>query len=147
MTKTYQGEGIGFDYPHDWEISEDHDDSLVCITVSDGGTAFWTITLLFDRPQPKLSLQETIASFEDYDDVETEHLEAEIAGQTALACDVRFACYDLLNSAFIRAFRTGRFTAVVLFQATDDELSIQEPLFAAICQSLDCHRDGAIQIG
>ena len=143
--KEYQDEGIAFQYPPAWELSEDRCDAGICISVTDGGTAFWSITLLFDRPPLKAVLEETLKSFEEYQELETEALEAEVAGFPARGCDLGFVCYDLLNTAKIRIFRTGRFTAVVLSQAMDEEVE-QQAIFDAINDSLDCRRDGNIRI-
>ena len=37
----FEDHGIRFEYPSDWEISQDNDDGNTAITVESGGTAFW----------------------------------------------------------------------------------------------------------
>ena len=63
MDKFYEGHGIRFRYPSDWELSEQEDDRDVAVTVASPETSFWTISLLAGRPDPERVLREVLETF------------------------------------------------------------------------------------
>ena len=143
----YEGDGIRFRYPEIWNLAEDRRHAELTITVAADETAFWSITLLYDRPGAKQVLKQAVEVFrEEYDELDEHPLKIEIAHQAAEGADLEFVCWDLLNSAFLRVFRTGRFTVVLLAQTVDTELEQVLPVFEAITASLECDLDGQILI-
>jgi hypothetical protein len=144
MSNSYIGSGIRFQYPDDWFLGEERGDTTdLTITVSDGQTTQWSITLMPDRPDPHQVLHEAINAFEEeYDGLDVTESEIVLAKHPALAADLDFECLELLNSAFLRVIATPRFTALILYQATGHELKEVEPLFDAINKSLDCDEVG-----
>jgi hypothetical protein len=139
MSKTYSKPGLSFTYPEDWTLAEERGDVDSTISVSDGTTSLWSLTLMPGRPEPDDVMSESIKAFtEEYDDIELEEFETELAGHDALAIDFDFSCFELLNSAFLRCFQTETHTVLVMYQATDDEMEILGPVFEAINKSLKC---------
>jgi len=136
---TYQSSGIRFNYPDDWILTEQWQDDDLTVTVSDGETAQWSITLLTGLPDPAEVLSEAVRAFEEeYTDLDLAESRVVLADYEAVAADVDFECFELLNSAFVRAFQTSQFTALVLYQATDHELKALQPQFDSINASLVC---------
>ena len=69
--QSYQGHGIQFEYPDDWEISVDAGDGEAAVTVAGPGTAFFVVSLMSDRPTADEVIEAAIESFEDeYDHVD-----------------------------------------------------------------------------
>lgn len=137
----YEDHGIRFRYPEDWQIQEESEGETVSVTVSGPETSFWSIWILPERPDPERLVLSAIEAFEeDYDDVDVYRSEGELCDFPSLQCDVEFVSLELINSAFVRAFRTGRFSVLVLFQGTDHELEYTREALDAITASLECDR-------
>ncbi len=138
--------GISFQYPADWELQVEPREDGHTVTVNDG-VAFWSMTMLTYRPPVEEVIEQAISAFEEeYEEMDVYKSEVEIARRKAQACKLEFVALELINTAFIRIFRTGRFTAFVLYQHTDHEQQKYEPLFTLINSTLDCDQDGDILI-
>jgi hypothetical protein len=137
MEETYEGNGIRFRYPGYWEIVEQTGDESTSITVASPETSFWSVSLFRDFPSPQQLIASAIEAFrEEYDEVDV-YPSADILGdRPGLAQDVDFVCFELINSAYLRAFQTDRFTVLVLYQGFDGELAETRPLLEAISASL-----------
>jgi len=148
MYETYDAHGITFQYPAEWEVNEQMGEGEVLITVSSPETSFWSISLFADRPTLEAVVNTAISAFrEEYDDLDVYEAYASLCGRQTLARDLEFFCLELLNSAWIRAFTTPDFTALILFQANDLELTVSEPLFKRMSQSLTCNGAGLGDLG
>lgn len=142
----YTGPGFQFRYPSGWFIDEDRDPDELTVTVRpdvDDGTAFWSVTIMLQRPPVQSAMRTIVRAFEDeYSEIDTYPAEQEIAGRRAVGRDLEFVCLELTNTAGVRVFRTKEFTAVVLFQATDSELEQVQSAFRLMTGSLECRWDG-----
>lgn len=135
----FVGQGVRFQYPSDWTLSEESNDYETNISLQSDGTSFWTIMLLKTHPDPDEVLDTVVSAFEnDYEDVDVVSTIDNLAGLPALGRDVDFVCYDLVNSAVIRAFQTSLQTVLVLYQGTDHELETTRTQLKAITDSLWC---------
>lgn len=144
----FRQHGIRFEIPAGWDFEEQtNDDQDVTLTVSDGA-AFWTLTLMWDRPEVEQVLQEAREAFEnEYDELDQEEVTTKISRRDAVGVDIHFVCMELINHVQLRCFRTGRFTAFLMYQMTDQEQKYYEPLFLDLTESLDVDQDGQILIG
>ena len=141
MQTMYHTDGLQFAYPSDWELAEEQTANGLSITVSSTGTAFCQFVLMPDRPAVATVLKSAVAAFDEtYEDVDSEAVECTLAGRPARGFDVDFYCLELLNVAWLWAFRTGQYTVFILFQAGFDEPAARE-IFDAICASLDCNAE------
>ncbi|MGQ0634832.1 MAG: hypothetical protein ACT4QC_09495 [Planctomycetaceae bacterium] len=139
MNELYTAHGVQFRYPGEWQVSEQRDDGQVSITVSSPHTSFWTLTLLEGRPDPHDIVEAVVAAFRDeYEELDVYESRARVGQRKTVARDIDFVCLELLNTAKVRAFRTPGFTAMVLYQATDQELEQAGPVFEQITLSLAC---------
>ena len=147
MTQIYEQHGIRFRYPAEWTLGEEQEGETVAITVTSPETSFWSLWLLPDRPNPQQLIDSAIQAFEDdYDDVDRYQSESEICEYPALSCDIEFVSMELINSAFVRAFRTGRFSVLILYQGTDHELEYSKKELIEITDSLECDLDDDIYL-
>jgi hypothetical protein len=142
MDEIYVGHGVRFRYPDDWDLSEQQTVNEVTVTVSSRETSFWSLTLFFDRPQPEQVLQTAMDALRDeYEDIDVYPVETALCRISNLSRDVEFVCFELINSAFLREYRTARFTALVLYQATDHELQETRSVLEGISNTLQCDFD------
>ncbi|MEO1994591.1 MAG: hypothetical protein ABGZ17_04885 [Planctomycetaceae bacterium] len=139
MLEPYDQHGISFRYPTDWELDEQsHEDGLT-ITVSSSESVFWSISLFPTRPPPDHVLQTALAAFrQEYPELDESAVETELCDAPAWGWNLEFVCLDLINIVVLRAFRTGRFTALVLFQGMDRELELVREQVNKITDSLFC---------
>lgn len=139
MREVYDRHGITFQYPADWEVSEQEQGDECLITVSGPGTSFWSVGLFRDRPHPDLVLETALAAFQDeYPDLDSYQAEDEILDQPTSGIDLEFFCLELVNTARIRSFLAKDFTVLVMCQADDTELATAQPFFDDMTKSLDC---------
>jgi hypothetical protein len=137
MEELYEGHGIRFRYPASWELTEQEDEEAASITVASPETSFWSISLFPDCPPPQQVLESAIEAFrEEYTEVDIYASNARTGERAGVARDVDFVCFELINSAFLRAFQTERFTVLVLYQGFDAELEATLSLLEAISASL-----------
>jgi len=145
MYETYQGHGVRFRYPAKWELREELDEGEVTITVSSMETSFWSLTIIPQRPRPEEVIESAVAAFqEEYEELDVYATEAELCHRESVSRDVEFVCLELLNGAFLRSFRTERFSTLVYYQGTDEELEETREILESISASLECEGDEAL---
>jgi len=139
MKAIYRSHGVMFRYPEEWELSEQREGEQISITVSSPQTAFWTVSLFPDRPDPADIVAAAIDAFrEEYDELDDYPSQVRVCRRPTVARDIDFVCLELLNTAGIRAFRTRDFTVLVLFQLTEGERQDAGPVLDRITRSLAC---------
>lgn len=145
MPNTYRTTGLRFAYPSGWEAHEEQTEEGLSITVAGEGSAFCSVMLMPDRPPAESVIEAAMTAYrESYDDFDVYPVTCRIAGRDAVGRDVDFFCMELVNSAWLRAFRTGRFTVLVLAQSGPDEQRGAKKAFETVCESLDC--DSAVLV-
>lgn len=138
MDELYRSHGVKFRFPGDWALNEQRTGSEeVTVTVSSPETSFWSLSLYFDRPDPEALIETAVDAFRDeYDELDDYPVECRVCRRPATGRDLEFVCLELINSAFLRAFRTPRFSALVLYQGTDHELADTREILEGITASL-----------
>ena len=138
LDQQYSGHGIRFRYPGTWELTEEEDDRDAVVSVSSPETSFWTVSLLGGRPDPKRVIREVLETFRgEYAELDEYEATAKIQDKDCEARDLQFVQYELINSAFLRAFEAGPWTALILYQGTDHELEDVRPVLEAISASFE----------
>ena len=142
MQGLYDSNGVRFRFPERWELHEQRSDNQLSITVSSPETSFWTLSLFFDAlPEDELMETALDAFREEYEELDIYPVAEIICHRESIARDLEFVCLELINSAFLRAFRTNHFTALILFQGTDYELEMTRDRLENISLSLQCEGD------
>ncbi|RPI90840.1 MAG: hypothetical protein EHM42_00745 [Planctomycetaceae bacterium] len=137
MAARYADHGVTLLYPSRWTLTEQAEPGQVTITISSPGTSFLTLCLFQDRPAPADVAEAALEAFRDeYTEIDIYPTSGRVCRRRAVAWDVEFFCLELTNSARIRAFRTPRFTGLLLFQGTDSEFETTGPIFEKITRSL-----------
>lgn len=146
MDQVFTGLGLQFRYPAEWEISEEIGEQEACLTVSSSSTAFWSVTVIRGRPEPAEVMRAVVLAYEDeYEDLDLIESEIETPLRIVYEMEIDFVCFELTNTAFMRAFQTDSFTVLILYQFNDDEQDSQEQVLQQITDSLICESDLAPQ--
>lgn len=133
----FEGHGVRFEYPADWTLSQDSDEGNVAVTVESGGTAFWMLSILQDRPPAEEVIQAAVDSLQDeYEDCDIYESSEQICLLPTEGCDVDFSCLELLNRACLRSCEGDTTSLFVLYQTSDVEKEEMTPLLQAMTKSL-----------
>lgn len=137
--RDYHRHGVRFQFPSDWELTEQSTDDETTISVQSAGTSFWTVVLLKSRPDPEQVLSTVVDAFEqDYEDVDVTSSVGSLGGMPSLGREIDFVCYDLVNSATLKVCQTSDMTVMVLHQGTDHEMEATGDQMLAMTASLRC---------
>ena len=139
MDETYTSHGVTFQYPSDWELSETDEGGQITVSVSSPRTAFWTMSLFLDCPEPDDVVEAVLDAFrEEYAEMDDYASRSRLCEGPTVARDIDFVCLELLNSARVRACRAGAFTVMVLYQWTEAEKDEILPILEKITGSVKC---------
>ena len=142
MQGIYDSNGVRFRFPKHWELHEEHSDNQLSITVSSPDTSFWTLSLFFNPLQENELIETALDAFrEEYEELDIYPVEETVCRRESIARDLEFVSLELINSAFLRAFRTDHFSALILYQGTDKELKLTREQLEKISLSLQCDGD------
>jgi hypothetical protein len=142
--KEFDAHGLRFRYPGSWTVSDDTTDDKIAVTVQSDGSAFWTVAVFPDAPQPARVVESAVAAYrDDYPelDVYPPETRADTRG-TVLSRDLEFVCLELIAAARIESFQTGGATVLVLFQGSDVELESRRPILDAMTASIEVAHAG-----
>ncbi len=139
MTAVFERHGLKFQYPENWELTEEvaDDDEAIEIQLLAPGGAFWSLTVLNGEASANSLIQETLESLESqYEGAETEAASDRIDDFLLAGFDSYFYCLDLLVSNRIRTVEHDGLQLVIVMQAESREFDRQELVFSAITTSL-----------
>ena len=137
MDRVFEGHGIRFEYPDDWILHEQSSPEEFTLTVQSPNTSFWSLTLLFDRPDSQRVIDSALEVFqEEYTEIDVYPSDVRLNDQPTVACELDFVCHELIGSAFLRAVAAPDCTLLVLYQGADLELDELQPVLEKITRSL-----------
>ena len=136
MSQTYSSELVEFRYPDDWELQEETHEECQTITVSGTETAYWSITFAFDCLSPDEMMDVVIKTFlEEFGEIDVyEEVYEEESG--AISRELQFVALELIVGVILKIYPLPDYTAMILYQGTDDELDEGEFVFDSISRSL-----------
>ncbi|HEX3869637.1 MAG TPA: hypothetical protein VHV77_04290 [Pirellulales bacterium] len=138
MPAIYEKLGIRFFYPDNWELDESEVlDGNNTVSVYSPGGAFWSIIMHPPGLEPEDLVDAALeAMHQEYDEVDAEPFHDVVGGREVHGSDLNFYCFDLTNTALIRALATQHGTYLVLCQADDHEFERVGAVFEAMTSSL-----------
>src|SRR4051794_23144086 len=100
-TRIYEGHGVRFAYPSEWQLEESDEDKAATVEVqAPGGLAFALVRSDETGPDPASVADEVLdAMREEYPDLEVAPAMETIAGHHATGYDVEFFSLDITNGA------------------------------------------------
>jgi hypothetical protein len=138
MAAQFDEGGIRFRYPENWRLERETTDSGWTVSVQSPDTAFLLVSLDEDMPSTEDVARSALEALRtEYPDLEADECMDSVAGQPAIGHDIRFISLDLTNTCWTRSFYSGRGTVLVMWEANDLELDVNEPVLRAICASLE----------
>lgn len=137
MPQQFTRNGIRFQYPDNWRLEREENDTGWTVTVQSPDTAFFLLSVdsaVLTTEQVVQTALEALKS--EYPGLEADESVDTLAGQMAVGHDIRFFSFDLTNTCRTRSLYCPEGTALVMWQANDLELDVSEPVLRAICASL-----------
>ena len=142
MAARFDDGGIHFQYPENWQLEREENETGWTVSLQSPGTAFMMVCLREDLPTPDQVAEAALDALrEEYPELEADDCVDNLAGQPAIGHDIRFISLDLTNTCWTRSFYSSEGTVLVLCQANDLELEEHEPVLRAICKSLQVEED------
>lgn len=140
MSTVYQNLGVRFDFPENWQISEEHASGWPrSVTIQPPGTGFWLLQV-HEAAEPRELTQHVLQTMRaEYPELEADSFLEMIEATEVVGFDLNFYCLDLLIGAQTRSLRLGPLTLLILCQAEDREFDKLEPVFRAMLISLLRH--------
>lgn len=138
MTGIYEGHGIRFGHPPDWDVEVTEEGALTTVSIqSPGGLAFALVTVDETCPAPAEVADEALEAMrEEYPTLDAVPALETIAGHNAAGHDVEFISLDMTNTCEIRCVRTPRRTIFVFGQWSDLDSEENAAHFADVKRSL-----------
>jgi hypothetical protein len=138
MPAVYNKSSVHFQYPDNWELADERDDSgQHSISVHAPSGAFWSVTVHDRRivPDDLIAQVNTILS-KEYEEFEARPVTETIGPAEAIGFDMHFFCGHALVSARSRVLHRGEQTVLILCQAEDTEFDQLAMVFQAITFSM-----------
>jgi hypothetical protein len=137
MPGEFERDGLHFRYPDNWDVEPADSTDGWSVLLQSPQTAFVLISVHPDRPEVEEVLETALAALrEDYPELEAEKVADRVAKRPARGYDIQFFSMDLVNTCWVRSFRTKTQTVLMMFQTNDLELEDVEPVFQAIKASV-----------
>ena len=133
----YSQNGLSFQYPDGWTLSEKREDEDLSVTVESPETAFMTFQVLSERPYLEHVAESVLDAFRDeYDELDIYPTEDQLRDFPTLAYDIEFEYVEMLNSAYLRVYETDNATIMLLFQVADVEIEDSRAYFKTLYDSI-----------
>lgn len=129
--------GLQFDHPDNWVVdTDDAEGRFATATVYAPGGAFWSVSGHAAGGDPRELAAAVVSQMkQEYQELDAEPAEDELAGRRLPGFDLNFYCLDLTNTAQVRTVTTPEAIYLILCQAEDREWAVVSPVFAAITTS------------
>ncbi|MFM7163577.1 MAG: hypothetical protein ACKOGA_15545 [Planctomycetaceae bacterium] len=141
MPTTYRRHGVSLTCPSSWELREESEPGELRLNYEQPSTCFWSLTLLFSRPDPEQTIETTLEAFRsEYEEIDIYEAKARVGRRSARAYDIDFLCYEMTSSACVRVFAGPRFTGVIVYQGADPEFGPFAARCEEVARSIRCYR-------
>jgi hypothetical protein len=137
MALLFQERGVRFQYPENWKLEREDDESGWTVSLQSPETAFLMISVNEDMPSTEQVAQTALEALRsEYPELEADACVDTVAGQPAVGHEIQFFSLDLTNTCWTRSFYSETATVLLLWQANDLELPDYKPVLRAITASL-----------
>ncbi len=137
MVAMFDRDGIQFQYPENWRLTDEADASGFCVSVQSPESGFWMLQVFQTDQSPEQLIAEALQSIrQEYDSVDAVLVRQWIGQTETVGYDMTFYCLDFVVSARVRSFVVSGRACVTLCQAEDSEFQRNSPVFLAMTTSL-----------
>ena len=142
LMQVYEAHGVRFEYPDGWELSVDESEDQIAATVEGPGTAFWTMSLIFERPPAEEIIDSALQCFEEeYGEVDVYESDERICLLPTVAVNLDLISLDFVSKVALRACETDEFSIFSMFQISEVEFEEHGPALRAMNASLTWDSD------
>jgi hypothetical protein len=104
--QVYETHGVRFEYPDGWELSVDESEDQIAATVEGPGTAFWTMSLIFERPPADEIIDSALQCFEEeYGEIDVYESDERICLLPTVGLNLDLISLDIVSKVSLRAGR------------------------------------------
>lgn len=137
MLKSYEGDGLKFQYPSTWTLENEENENGWGITIQSPGTAFILIVCDQGMPDSEELADATLQALKnDYPGLEFDPVIEDLCGQPSVGHNIQFFSLDLGNSCKTRCVYSQVGTILILSQVSDLEIEKYGPAMQALSFSL-----------
>jgi hypothetical protein len=137
MIRTFERDGIRFQYPANWVLETEEDaDGGWSVTVQSPETAFLLMSLRPDADNAAELADQTLEALKaEYKELDEVNAVGTFAGQLAIGHDIDFLTLDTPVTCWTRCAQTVAGPLLVMCQVSEYEREHHEPVLRAICAS------------
>jgi hypothetical protein len=141
--EVYEGHGIRFNYPDDWELEESENEDGASVVLESPVTVTLTVSILPSCPRPVEVIEQILDIFKsEYEEVDVyEPAERTFGEYSVMTQELEFVCHELINVVKIIAIRTYQFTILMMSQGYDQDMEEFNQVLENIFQSLEVLND------
>jgi len=138
MIRTFERDGIRFQYPSNWTLETEEDaGGGWSATLLSPETAFLLITLRPDADNAAELADQTLDALKaEYKELDSVNAVGNFAGQLAIGHDIDFLTLDTPVTCWTRCAQTLAGPLLVMCQVSEYERERNEPVLRAICASM-----------
>lgn len=138
MVAVFNRDGIQFQYPENWRLTEESDAAAgLCVSVQSPESGFWMLQVIQTDQSPEHLVSDVLRSMrKEYDSIDATFVRQPIGQIETVGYDMTFYCLDFVVSARVRSFVARGRACVTLCQAEDREFQRNSPVFLAMTTSL-----------
>lgn len=138
MIRTFERDGIRFQYPANWTLEAGEDEpGAWSVAIQSPETAFLQVSLRPDAESPAELADQTLEALKaEYKELDAANSVAHFAGQLAIGHDMDFLTVDTAITCWTRCVETPAGPLLVLCQVSEYDRERNEPVLRAICASL-----------
>lgn len=119
---TFDSHGIQFDYPNEWQLSEETEEGQTTISLESPRSAFWMLMIVAGRPAAEDVLASALGSFqEEHPSADAYEVEEQICMLPTIGVDIDFESAEMINRAAFRICETDNVTLFVVHQCPQTE--------------------------
>ncbi|MCC6510310.1 MAG: hypothetical protein IT423_14495 [Pirellulaceae bacterium] len=138
MPKQYTGLGLTLFYPDSWAINEEASgENRPGMALETPGGSFMSIHLLSPEQDATDAIEEAAEAMNaEYEDVESETYEVDIAGQLCIGTIQRFYYLDFVITSKLLTVESENSVYLIQIQGEDRDMDQQSMVFDAILTSM-----------
>lgn len=134
---TFHTDSIRFFYPSNWTAQVEDSVDGVSVSLQSQGVSFAVIGLYSSEQEPADLVEQTIGALrEEHPSLDAEELLQDDPRSDEVEMELSFLSMDVVVQCWLRSWRLGEHTVLVLMQSVDREADRCNAVYRAICHSI-----------
>jgi hypothetical protein len=132
----YKAGSVQFAYPSNWSVESQDAEEGVSVALQSQGVSFVIVGVYPGEQEPADLADQTLAALrEEHPSLDAEE-DLDDLTSDAVAMEISLLSLDVFVQCWLRSWRVGSNTVLVLLQSVERESERCYPVFRAICHSL-----------